>query len=283
MPTIPLDRMAAYRNRTYRMAPDLRITSQEEAIDFVNERGFVLFHPSKGVTLPSLWNAVAGDRPVPNQHDDPGHVTWSWKDALLGARRWYYAKVLRKRSTIIALDVAPYFYALSENYGSPEFDYLDQYERGTMSQEAKLIYETLLQKGALNKVDLRKATFMTSKDSHYRFNRGLDELQADFKVLPIGVAQAGAWRYAFIYECVHRFYPDLPEKARAIGIGEAQRTLAESYFRSVGAAEEGDVAKVFQWSKRDLTRALDALAEAGTLVEAKIEKGGAGYALPELV
>jgi hypothetical protein len=152
-----------------------------------------------------------------------------------------------------------------------------------MSQEAKLIYETLLREGALHKVDLRKATFMTSKDSHYRFNRGLDELQADFKVLPIGVAKAGAWNYAFIYECVHRHYPELPERARAIKIGEAHRKLVGTYFESVGAAAERDAAKVFQWSKRDLRRALAALTEAGTLVEAEIEKVGAGYALAELV
>ena len=27
------------------------------------------------------------------------------------ARKWYYAKVLRKRATFIALEILPYFYA----------------------------------------------------------------------------------------------------------------------------------------------------------------------------
>ena len=103
---------------------------ERQAVDFVNQRGFVYFWPIKGVTLPSLWAAVAGERPVPNEHDDPGHVTWGWKDELLGARRWYYAKVLRKKATFIALDVVPNFYALSENYGEPEQDYLLQYQEG---------------------------------------------------------------------------------------------------------------------------------------------------------
>ena len=56
-------------------------------------------------------------------------------DELLGARRWYYAKILRKRATFIGLDVVPYFYALSENYGEPEHDYLLQYEEGRMTWE----------------------------------------------------------------------------------------------------------------------------------------------------
>lgn len=280
--TLDWDAVRAYRARTYRLLPELRVETKDEAVAFVNERGVVMFRPIQGIEAPNLWSAVAGDRPVPNRHDDPGHVTWAWKDELLDERRWYYGKILRRRATILSLDLAPTFYALSENYGSPESDYLDQYQAGWMSQEAKIIYEMLLDRGALDAVALRKATGMVDDSSRYRFNRGLTELQGDFKVLPIGVAEAGAWNYAFIYECVHRYYPDLPAKARSIKIGEAHRRLVATYFRSVGAAEERSVAMIFQWSKRDLTRALDALVEAGTLVKMEIEKVGEGYVLPEL-
>jgi xanthine dehydrogenase molybdopterin-binding subunit B len=31
-----------------------------------------------------------------------------------------YGKILRKKSTILSMEIAPYFYSLSENYGSPE-------------------------------------------------------------------------------------------------------------------------------------------------------------------
>ncbi len=67
--------------------------------------------------MPSLWTAVAGDRPVADKHDDPGHITWGWKYKALGKKIWYYAKTLRKKATMISLEIAPYFYALSENYG----------------------------------------------------------------------------------------------------------------------------------------------------------------------
>ncbi len=53
------------------------------------------------------------------------------KEELLGySGAWYYAKVLRKKSTFIAHDALPYFYALSENYGAPEEDYLRSTARG---------------------------------------------------------------------------------------------------------------------------------------------------------
>ncbi|HQE92938.1 MAG TPA: crosslink repair DNA glycosylase YcaQ family protein [Anaerolineae bacterium] len=273
MTELSLERVQAYRARTYHLLPQRRLDSAEEAVAFVEERGFVTFWPIKGVEMPSLWGAAAGDRPVADEHDDPGHKTWDWKDTALGKKWWYYAKVLRKKATMIALDVVPYFYALSENYGAPEEDYLDQYRRGAMTQEAKAIYEALLREGPSHTIALRTMTFMTTSEMGYRFNRALDELQADFKILPVGVAQAGTWNYAFIYDCVHRHYPDLPERAGAIKISTAQRKLVELYFRSVGAAQLGAVAKVFQWPSQDVAKAVSALVDAGTLV--------AGLTIPE--
>jgi len=282
---LTLDAIMAYRAATYRTRQDLRVETKEEAIEYVNARGFVMFWPIKGVVMPSLWTAVAGGRVVPNEHDDPGHVTWGWKDSLLGRRRWYYGKVLRKRATMISLDVVPYFYALSENFGSPEDDYLYQYRDGTMTAEAKQIYEVLLREGPMNSPALRRATSMTDKKANYRFSRGLTELQNDFKVLPIGVAEAGAWNYAFIYECVHRHHPEILEQAKEIKIGEARRELVTLYFRSVGAVHLSDVMKVFQWPKREMERTIDALVESGTLVGGLEVEGQKGpwLSLPELL
>jgi hypothetical protein len=262
---LTLGRIRAYRAETYRTQPDLRLETPDQAVAHVEDRGFITFWPIKDIVMPNLWAAVAGDRDVPNEHDDPGHVTWEWKDSLLGKRRWYYAKVLRRKATIISLDMVPYFYALSENFGAPEEDYLQQYADGAMTSEAKQIYEVLLREGPLNSPALRRAVSMTDRKSQYRFNRGLEMLQADFKVLPIGVAEAGAWNYAFIYECVHRHHPKLPEQARDIKISEAQCKLAATYFHSVGAARFGDVSKVFRWQKRDMVRALDQLAADGVV------------------
>ncbi|HSN73899.1 MAG TPA: crosslink repair DNA glycosylase YcaQ family protein [Anaerolineae bacterium] len=276
MPTLSLQRLTEYRAETYHLRPDLRVSTREQAIDFVNRRGFVHFWPIQGVLLPSLWAAVAGERPVPNEHDDPGHVTWGWKDEMLGARRWYYAKVLRKKATFIALDVAPNFYALSENYGEPEQDYLLQYQEGRLTFEAKAVYETLLSEGPLDSISLRKQSRLSSRESESRFNRALELLQADFKILPVGVAQAGAWKYAFIYDLVHRFYPDLPEQARPIRQVDARRKLVELYLQSVGAAPEKAVASLFGWSKGDAAAVIDVLAVDGVVATGVSVEGEAG-------
>lgn len=278
-------RILAYRDQTFRLPASLRLKDKEQAVRFVEERGFIYFWPIKDTLLPSLWAAVAGDRPVADAHDDPGHVTWGWKDSLLGKRRWYYAKVLRQRATIISLENAPYFYALSENYGSPEEDYLIQYEQGRMTQEARAVYEALLAHSPLDTVALRRAARLTSRESEARFNRALSSLQADFKILPVGVTEAGAWHYAFVYDLVHRHFPELPEQARFIQERQARRQLARHYFRSVGAARLSDLSRLFGWTRQQAERAVAELAASGELQRGLELENQAGewIALAELV
>jgi len=282
MPTIDLKKLNSHRTRTYNLPPSKRLSSPVQASKFVDKRGFIYFWPIKGIEMPSLWTAVAGDRPVADKHDDPGHITWGWKDGALDKKIWYYAKILRRKATMISLDVAPYFYALSENYGSPEEDYLLAYEEGRLSQSAKQVYEALLNEGALNTIDLRRAAKLANaKESE--FNKALEVLQADFKILPIGVSDAGAWKYSFIYEIVSRHYPDLPERARRIGEKEARTKLIERYFQSVGAAQEGDVSKLFGWKKELITRTMTSLVGKRMLVESEHPKQkGKWLALPNL-
>jgi hypothetical protein len=258
MPALSLKKIQTYRHKTFRSG---KLKTKEQAIEFVNERGFVYFWPIKDITMPSLWVGVAGNRPVADAHDDPGHVTWGWKDSLLGKRQWYYAKILRKKATMISLEVSKYFYALSENYGDPEHDYLLQHEQGVLTQEAKQVYEALLKEGALDSVALRKAARLSSRESDTRFNKALEDLQADFKILPVGVAQAGAWKYAFIYDIVTNHYPKLPDQARKIGRREAQRHLTELYFMSVGAAQAKDISKLFGWKTVEVEKLLDDLVQ----------------------
>jgi len=285
MSIIPQQRLHEYQNDSFRFKPGKRLHSPDEAVDFVNERGFIYFWPINGVRLPSLWGAVAGDRPVPNEHDDPGHITWDWKDKLLSQRRWYYAKVLRKKATIISLEYAPHFYALSENYGSPEEDYITLYEQGHLTQEARQVYETILREGPLNTVALRKAARLTSRESDARFNKAITDLQTDFKLMPIGVARAGAWNYAFIYEITARYHPELLDQAQQIGENKARQELARLYIHSVGAASQKEFGRLFGWRPQHILHSLDSLVQAGVLAEgvAIENQSGEFYALPVLL
>ena len=220
---ISLRKLQTFRSNTYGMNPGRRLKTPQQAVEFVNRRGFIFLWPIKDVELPSLWCAVAGDRPVADEHDDPGHISWGWKDQLLDQRVWYYARMLKHRNTFISTQLAPYFYALTPNYGSPEEDFYDQYQQGEITLETKLVFEALLKEGPLDTLSLRKAAHLTGKNSNSAFSKALDTLQVDMRVLPVSISEAGRWHYAFVYDLTHRYYPDLSEQARTINENKARR------------------------------------------------------------
>jgi hypothetical protein len=265
MKEIPFDHIRLYRLRTFKTDPESRIRSKSGAIEYVNDRGFIFFWPIKDVVLPSLWVAVAGDRPVADAHDDPGHITWNWKDSLLGKKVWYYAKVLKKKATLIGLEIVPLFYVLSNNFDSPEEDYLTLYEQGRMTHIAKQIYEIILYSGPIDTVSLRRELNIGYSTGKSRFNRALVELQSDLKILPVEVTQSGGWRYSFAYDIVPRHLPDIISTAREISEEFARKTLLNLYFHSVGAAQRRDVLKLFGWRKMETEKTIQTLIYEGLI------------------
>lgn len=257
----------AHRARTYRFSPSRRLKTREQAIAFVRERGFAYFWPIQGVELPSLWSAVAGDRAVASAHDDPGHVTWGWKDSLLGTGVWHYAKLLRGKATLISPEAAPYFYALTENFGDPREDADTLYRAGALTREAIRVFEVILEKGRQHTIALRRETGMTSRDSNTRFERALTELQTHWLIAPAAVAQAGAWRYAFVYESVVKLWPDLAGQAEKITRREARRHVLDLYLRSVGASTVAQAHKLLRWPKTDVLSAAQDLLSVGNAIE----------------
>lgn len=262
MPYLSDEVLRAYRADTFRLLPGALITNVEDALTFVEDRGFVNLWPIKGIDLPSLWTAVAGDRPVANEHDDPGHITWRWKDEMLSRRRWYYGKLLRGKATFVSMHVLPYFYALTERVAELD-DYRLAYEAGHLSQEARVVADVLYTKGAQHTIQLRRMAHLSARSSKSRFNKALVDLQRGLWVLPIGVAHAGSWRYAFTYELLDRWLPEISRRARGIKMLEARAHLAKLYLDSVGASTPRLIGRLFGWQTKEITSALSRLEEAG--------------------
>jgi len=129
----------------------------------------------------------------------------------------------------------------------------------------------------------KEAHLLNAKESI--FNRALEDLQMDFKILPMGIAEAGAWKYAFRYDITARYLPDLPEKARSIGEAEARQKLMELYFNSVGAATVRDITKLFGWPLELVNRTVARLAQAGIVATgvSHPQLSGEWMALPEVL
>lgn len=261
------EKLKLFRLRTHRSEPSHRLRNQNEAIEFVNERGFVFFWPITGVILPSLWVAAAGDRAVADEHDDPGHITWGWKDELLGTGVWYYGRVLSHKNCMISREILPNFYALSPNYGEPETDYLEEYRQGVLPLEVKNVYEALLKEGPLDSIALRRAAHLTGAGTDSRFNKALEILQTSFRVVPIGTSKSGAWHYAFVYDLFHRHFPDQIDQSRTISESTARKKLVFTYLNSVGACTEKDLQKLFHWDQTSVKTTIGSLVFTQQIVE----------------
>lgn len=284
--TFPIEFIASYRRKIFRTASENRLTSLEAAIDFINKRGILAFWPLKDIPMPSLWAATAGDRPVPDEHDDPGHMTWGWKDELLGQRKCFYGRILCRRNFFVSLDNLPYLYALSNNFGDPAEDHLILYESGELPQTAFRIYDLLLKEGALDTLAIKRNAHLSGKLGDQQFNQAIDLLQMDFKIMPVGIANVGSWKYAFIYDLVPRQFPDLIDKAGTIQDHSARSILISNYLSSVGFATPGDIRKLFRWNSGMIDSVLKELINGHQVMEIELSENNvnhAGYLLSSLL
>jgi len=261
------EQVGNWRDVRYRRRRSLRLRSSQQALQFVNDVGFCFLFPARALELPTLWEAICGEsRPLPAQHDDVelGYA-WHWKDELPSRGLVYYGKLLNKKPTLISLDLLPHFYALSENYGDIE-DYLLEYQDGKLSEEARRVYEALLQHGAQPTSHLRRKAGLDGKGNAPRFDRAIRELQLGFKIVKTGISDANAWGYCYVYDVMLRRWPDLARHAGAISSQEAMRVLLLAYLHNVGATTLPDVAHLMGWDLPRLVNLCERWASQGDLL-----------------
>jgi len=272
--------IANLRNIKWRTRRDLRITAEKDALDFIDDTGFCFAFASSGIIagsrqlltettedtfgknlLPSLWEAVCGvpgGIPAIHPHHDPyiGSV-WGWKDALPLKRKVFYGKVLKQKPTFISLRMLPYFYAL---FGSPtpEEDYLEEYQRGALGQEAKDIFECLLRSGSLPNTLLRGELGMLTKARKYRFQKAMTELQSTLRIVKVDVSDEGT-----IWDLFSRWMPGVIKVASKINRNEAMKNIVLAYISDLVIITPKMMNKLFGWDLEEVKQVLGLLAQDG--------------------
>lgn len=262
------EQVRAWRDWRYRRIPQRRVHTEAEAREFVDQVGLAFLFGARGIEMPTLWGAVTGStRPVPEHHndDDLGRV-WSWKDTLPARKEIYYGKLLRARPTLVTLDLLPVFYALSPNYGDP-LGYIEQYEAGLLSVEARRVYEVLLNQGALATSFLRKEAGLAGGGAvARRFDGALTELQVQLKIVKVGISDASRWGYAYVYDLFTRQFPDVPDLARAVSTDQAMETLLLRHLYNVGLEGVSACERLFRWDPWEWERVIARLTNRGEIV-----------------
>jgi hypothetical protein len=268
-PVLTPESLRAARAERYHQQPHLRVHTEAEALDFLNGVGLCLLFSASDIELPSLWGALCGEvRPLPSHHDSRElGLAWRWKDTLPIEGKVLYGKFLRKKPVFISIDLAPHFYALSPNYGDPAEDYLQDYVDGRLTVEAKQVYKTLLEQGALPTSRLRREAGLGGKANASRFDRALAELQMDFRITKVAISDANRWGYCYVYDLLPRHFPSVVQAAQEISGQQAREKILLRYLRTVVAATPRQVCRLFGWERNDLLRLAQRLADDGLLHE----------------
>lgn len=175
------------------------------------------------------------DTPVRWHTGDPETDPWEWRMRVLEERSDIaYSKLFFKKSGYITEKWYPYFLAVRRN--NRTFD--EAYADGTLSYEAKLLYDIIREQGAVPLHTLKALSGLGAKESKSRFDRGLTELQMRMYVTMCArkqkQSQAGdeyGW-FSTVFCTVERFFPAAVfEKAASLMPEEA----ADAIRRQISA------------------------------------------------
>ena len=143
--------------------------------------------------------------------------------------RCFYGKVLRGRSTFIAVRLLPFFNAL---FGVPQ-----RMEKKTLSADAQLILRIMRREWEMATRDLREASGISDRA---RFDKAMTQLQKALKIIPSDVLYEPTFTYIWsIPEA--RFAEQLKQ---SVGRDEALKEIARSYLVGAGMTLRGELARV---------------------------------------
>lgn len=169
-----------------KMFKENTLTTEEEALRFINKYGIVTLLPIKGFSFPNLYQAIAR-----KSKEEKLQKTWRWADSLAEKKKVHYGKLVRKQVTLISLEMFPHFYKLSG--------------RRKLGETAQKILEFLKEKGATSTTLLKKNLNLTGKAKKYEFKKAMDELQATFSVAVVDREESPRMTYS--YDLIERWMP----------------------------------------------------------------------------
>ena len=238
------------------------VRGDADAARYIDERGFALLMPIKGLPLPSLSEANGAATWAEDfQCTD---AAWEWKEILPGKKLCSYLKLIRGRGTFVSWRLYPAFYAA---YG-PAGDLAEEYEEGRLGRAERDLALIVAEHGPLDSRQLWRRAKPLFGGKRSRFTAALDRLQAGF-ILTVAGGSTEGWSL-HTWDLVTRQVPagclDKPPTP-----AEARRVLLRQTLENCVAAPERVLAGLLRMSAGDLASALRDLYAAGEVVKAAVE------------
>ena len=243
--------------------------SAKAALAFVNDVGFCsTFYRFGDGGVPCLWEAVAGRDspkwPKHSHHDDAVGLTWQLKDDLPAARSVYYGKVLRRRPSLVALDVFPALYALVRGTQRAA-DYRIEYDAGRLTVTARRIMEALTTEHPQYTRGLRASCFMLEPRQTREFERAMGELQQGLWIVKTEERYEPSFSYR--WDLLETWLPAPVAAGRRLSRAAAAPRVVERHARAAVFTRPALVRRLFALGEEELATAVRTLILQGVLVE----------------
>jgi hypothetical protein len=230
-----------------------KVGSLSRAAAFIDDVGFALLFPKKGVVLPTLYEAVS-DQPLSGIEDywsaDVDRI-WGWKDELPRRGLAWYGRFLRGRPSFLA---PPLLVDLYPRTGRP-----DDFEDAGLSPAAHRIARILLRSGPQSTAALREALDVEGRRASDAFSRTVGELTRALVVTHFGAEKAGAGWPTPILELTARAF-EIPRRRNATA---ARPRAARRFLDTMLEARPPDLVSAFGWGTDGARDALEDLVASG--------------------
>lgn len=243
-----MDTLEAARARRWWLT-GRKIARIDRAGAFVQDVGFALLFPNKGVVLPTLYEP-ASDRPMDALASDWGpdaERVWRWKDELPLRGLAWYAHFLRGRPSFLAPALLVDLYPRT---GRP-----DDFDEADLSPTARRVARILLRSGPQPTAALREALDVEGRRANDAFNRVLVELGRALVITHHGIEdEAAAWPVP-VLELTARAFA-IPRRRSA----EAARLRAARWFlETMLVARPHELGNAFGWTAAEARAAFERL------------------------
>jgi len=170
------------------------LTTEEEALKFINKYGIVTLVPVRNLLFPSLYKATRGN------HQEKFENAWKWADDLAYKKLIHYGKLVQTQVTLFSLEVFPYFYKL--------------YRKSQLNETAQQILDYLKQHGPTSTTVLRKSLNLWEKTKKNEFVKAVDQLQVAMAIAI--VSREKPPKMTHMYDLIERWMPkELLKKAES--------------------------------------------------------------------
>ena len=250
---LTLEQIDNYHRIKWHLTPDLRIKTESEAVKFIHQVGMSLLFACNDIPLPKLSESA--------QSSD--WDWWEWKDTLQAKKKWYNSRVVKRKSTLVSMELLPCFLSLYYESGGCEV-YEEEYYYGKLTDPAYRIADYLYTHGPVSIDDLRKTLAQPGKIGTRKFHEAILELQSKFKIAVSGLMDKH-WGVR-ILDLFSRWAPkEILQKAETIQPTDARKQILTKFITTAGLTTEKEILRLFSWSPESIHFILDELTQSKTV------------------